>query len=346
MDGTLIEELREIGMTKYQSHAYVAAVSLGTSRPKELSEAADVPQARIYDIIDDLDEMGLIEKQSRGSGTIVSTPAPDVVLNEFRQRHFDDFTNKIRSLSSGLSTLYSRTENSEGFVTMVRSESSSLRHIRQIVEDADWWLALTISSDTYTKVADELAAAVDRGVSVRLILGDDPTGETKLEFPEAMRVRHRGISDVLAIADRSYGIFTSTYPSPNDQPYIVVQETNLNLLYQKYFEQIWPTSAVVQDSVIQWYLEPWWLINDIRDGKLPEDIELRIIGHRIKDRFKGEWTGQLIDYEMSGPVENDYKSALPVVASITVDTGENTLTVGGWKATVEDVAAHAIEVQR
>jgi sugar-specific transcriptional regulator TrmB len=344
----LIEELRELSMTQYQAHAYVAAVSLGESRPGELSEAADVPQARIYDVIDSLDEMGLIEKQSRGSGTVVSVPDPDIVLNEYKQRHFDDFGSKIQSVSAGLSTLYSRESDSEGFVTLVRTESSALRHIRQAIEDADWWLTLAISSDTYAEVADELAAAVDRGVTVRLILGDDPTGDSELDFPERMRVRHRGISDTLVAADRSYGVFSSTYPSTDPQPYIVSQEVNLVLFFQCYVEQIWPTSAVIQEGDVgeaRWYLDPWRVILDFRDELRSEDLSVRIIGHRTEDQFRSEWEGKIIDYEISGPVENSYESALPVVATLTVDVDGEVMTSGGWKATAEDLAAHAIEVR-
>lgn len=345
----LAEELQEIGMTQYQSHAYIGAVSLGTSRPGDLAEVVDIPQSRIYDVIGDLDEMGFVEVHTDSGGKEVAALPPDVALQQFKQRQFDSLETTIQSLNSGLSRLYDREQDTEGFVTMVRREESALRHIRQAVNDADWWLTLAISSDVYEEVADELANAVERGVTVRLILGDDPEGDATLDFPEAMRVRHRGISDTLVAADRSYGIFSSTYPSTDPQPYIVTQEVNLVLFFQCYVEQIWPTSAVIQDGDVRdarWYLDPWRVILDFRDDLLTEDLTIRIIGHRTEDQLKGEWTGTIVDYEMGGPVENDYESALPVTATLTVDIDGETMTTGGWKATAEELAAHAIEIRR
>ena len=52
MDDSIIDTLQEIGLTEYQSRAYVAAVSLGTARLSALSDESDIPQQRIYDVVD------------------------------------------------------------------------------------------------------------------------------------------------------------------------------------------------------------------------------------------------------------------------------------------------------
>lgn len=64
-DEDVVSHLQELGLTAYQSRAYVAAVRLGTARPNELAEAAEIPQARIYDVIDDLADLSLVEIRER-----------------------------------------------------------------------------------------------------------------------------------------------------------------------------------------------------------------------------------------------------------------------------------------
>lgn len=348
-ENRLTEQLQEIGMTKYQSLTYIAAVGLGTARPAELADEADVPQSRIYDVIDDLDEMGLVEVHERTGGKEVNAPPPEVILQEFKQRHFDSFTNTIQSVSTELSELYTHERNTRGYVTMVQSEDAALRHIRGAINDADWWLSLSLSPDLYATVADDLAAAVERGVTVRFIChGTTPTAEYEPEFPRSMWVRYREMSDVFAIADRGYGIFQGTYPATDEQPYLITQEGFMVHLLQNYSDQIWPTSAVLQEKEMypRWYLEPRHVITTFRDDLHEKQYTARLIGHRKGERYRDEWTGAIVDYDLSGPVDDDFLSALPVTATLTVDIGTETLSVGGWKSTAEEIAAHAIEISR
>jgi sugar-specific transcriptional regulator TrmB len=346
-DAQLVERLQEIGLTEYQSRAYVAAVGLGTATPGELADESGVPQARIYDVIDDLSDDGLVEEQVRDGNKVVSAPEPDVVLEEFKTRHVDRFSATIQSAVSDLSRLYQRETNTDGFVSMVSLEKSARRHVRRAVDDADWWLVISLPSETYEAVADEVAAAVDRGVTVRLVAHGDWERDDRA-FGSGIGVRRRSIADTLAVADRGYGVFNSDLPHADSSPYIVTQEANLVLLFQNYFEQFWSTSEVVRagDGLPRWYLDPWRVIADLGDDLAAGAYEVRVVGYRSAENRDGEWTGEVVDAELAGPVAGDFTSALPVRATLHVDVGEEVLTVGGWKATVEDVAASAIRIDR
>lgn len=345
----LVDRLQNIGLTEYQSRAYVAAVSLGTATPGELADESGVPQARIYDVIEDLSEKGFVEEQVRDGTKVVSAPEPGVVLEEFKNRHVDEFNATVQSAISGLSQMYQRETNTDGFVSMVSLEKSARRHIRRAIDDADWWLALSLPRATYDAVADDVKAAVDRGVTVRLVVHDaDPTAERDIRFPADVHVRRRSIADTLAVADRSYGVFNSDLPHADSSPYIVTQEANLVLLFQNYFQQFWSTSEVVQtgDAFPRWYLDPWRVITDLGTDLEGRAFTAHVVGYRPAENRDGEWTGELVGLELTGPVEGDFTSALPVRATLRIDTGNEVLAIGGWKATVEDVAASAIRLER
>jgi len=338
----LVEELQELGMTQYQAHAYVGAVSLGVSRPPDLAEEADVPQPRVYDVIDRLEEMGLLEVHSRSGGKEVEALPPEVALEEYKNRRVDDLTDTIRSVTSGLSPHFDREESSEGFMTMLRREAAAIRHIRQATNEADWWLTLVLPSDLYTEVADDVIEAVERGVTVRLILRD---GDTDANFPEAMSVRHRLLSNILVVADRSYGIFSSTAPSSAPLPYVVIRESNLAHLFQNYGVHIWPYLSAIQEGsgYPRWYLEPRYMILDKGDILRENTYTAKITGRWTGDRYMSEWTGTIMDYELTEPTDNPVSSFLGS-ARLSVDIGDEVVKVGGWKALSDQIAAHAIEI--
>lgn len=350
-DDRIIEYLGDLGLTEYQSRAYVATVSLDNARPSKIVEESGVPQARIYDVIDDLSDMGLVEVHERSGGKTVSAPSPDVVLDSFKERHINEYGSKVDLVAGELEKLHDRQRNTHGSVTMLRHGESALRHMRQAIDEAEWWVSLSLTPDLYDELEAEIEAALDRGVTIRLVIAtDDPDGSIdSASFPEALRVRSRSLSDILVVADRTYGVFSSEVPTDRTQSYIVVQEVNLALQFQQYYEQIWTSSDHVQDgnSFPRRYLDPWRAILDLRDAfDSDEEFHARIEGYETASRTRGTWAGRIVDYELTGPIEADYSVSLPVTATLTIDTDDERLTVGGWKANVEDIATQGLVISR
>lgn len=346
----LIERLGDLGLTEYQSRAYLAAVHLGTGRPNDLAEASDVPQARIYDVIDDLSDIGLVEVHEQSGGKTISAPPPRAVMEAFKQRRVDRFSETVDSAISGLEQLHHEDGQPEGFVTMVATRESALRHVRQAVESAEWWLNLALPVDLYRDVADAVEAALDRGVTVRLVIpGGEERASAAVDFPERLNVRRRPLADTMAVADRGYGVFSTRSPRQSDQPYVVTQESTLVFLFQNYFEQFWPGSTVLQadETFPRRYLDPWRAIIDLRERlRQGETLHAKVTGFQNRTRRVGTWEGPIVDYELSGPVPAEYTVVIPAKAALFVEIDGERMEVGGRKATRAHIAADGLEVRR
>lgn len=355
-DDGVVETLQDLGLTEYQSRAYVAAVRLGTARPNDLAEESGVPQARIYDVIDDLAARGLVEVHQRSRGKEVSAPPPERALDGLKRRHVEEFTDTVEDAAGALSRLHEQTRTTEAFVSMINHRESAVRHAERAIDAAEWWLTLSLSPDRYRRLEDEVASAIDRGVTVRLVLRSDGEADSveelpEFSFPEELAVRYRELADTFVLADRQYGIYSSARPSDSDdaQPYFVMQEPNLVLVFQSYAEQIWPASAVVSsdDGFPRRYLDPWHAIADLRDElDAGEPFAATVEGRQTDTGRSGAWSGPIRGYELEGPTAADYAVAIPVTASLLIDTDEGRLSVGGWKARIEDVAADGVEIDR
>lgn len=345
----LTERLQELGLTEYQSRTYVAAVELGEARPPKIVEKSGVPQARIYDVIADLSEMGLVEVHEKSGGKTVGAPPPDVALDSYKERHVNEFSETIDYISTELEKTHEREQTTAGSVTVLRHDESANRHMRRAIADAEWWIALSLTPERYAELEDEILDALDRGVTVRLVVttsdfGANVTGD---EFPDDLLVRSRQLSDLLVATDRSYGVYSGDMPTNDERSYHVVTNQNLVLQFQQYYEQIWTSSRSVQEphSLPRRYLDPWRAILDLQaDFDNDEPLEVRVVGHETGSRVGGTWTGSVVDYELEGPIDADYKVSVPVKATLIVDIDGEEVTVGGWKATVEDIAAEGLEI--
>lgn len=347
-DVETVEHLQELGLTEYQSRAYLAAVTFGRGTPSDLSEESGVPQARIYDVIDGLQDLGLVEIHSQKQGKEVTAPSPQTVLRQFERRRTEELSNRVSTAIADLEGIYHRfEENPDSFITMVSREESAMRHVRRAVEKAEWWLTISIEGHLYPEIRDLIADALDRSVTVRLLLNEENPELEQYSFPPSLRVRHRKTADTIIAADRAYGIFNSKHPARSGQPYIITQERNLVLLFQNYSEQIWPTSKVVQEGTefSRRYLDPWHAIIDLRDRfDRGEELYATVRGTDTSTHRKDTWEGRIGDYELSGPVEADFVTSMPVEASLVIETDHGPMTVGGWKATLEDIATDGIEI--
>ena len=349
MDETdVVERLQELGLTEYQSRGYLAAVRLGNARPSELAEESGVPRARIYDVIDDLGRLGFVDVRERSGGKEVRAPPPEVVLEQFRKRKVTRLSETVESTVSALERLHDPGEGSTGFVSMVGLRESAVRHVQQAIETADWWLSMAMPLDLYHDVADEVEAAIDRGVNVRLVLPDEDVGAVDpAELPDWIEVRHRSLADTLVAADRTYGVFSSRSPRAQEEPFIATQVDPLVFLFQNYFEQFWTGSAWLQsvDTFPRRYLDPWRVLKDLADDvDGGADFSVRVSGYHTAEERTGTWEGRLVDYELTSPDPADYRVVLPVKAALFLDVDGERTEVGGRKAVLATIAADGLEV--
>ncbi|WP_425499276.1 TrmB family transcriptional regulator sugar-binding domain-containing protein [Natronosalvus rutilus] len=149
-------------------------------------------------------------------------------------------------------------------MTVLSHEKSANRHMRRAIEETEWWLSL--SPDRYALFESEIRDALDRGVTVRLVVATTDSEENvgTNGFPDGLRVRTRQISGVLVAADRAYSVYSGGMPTNSGRSYHVVANQSLTLQFQHYYEQIWSSSRIVQEAISlpARYLNPWRAIID------------------------------------------------------------------------------------
>lgn len=67
-DTDLIEKLKLMGFSEYASKAFIALVKLGEASAPSIASKADVPQSKIYGVLDDLYEKGFVGRTTKPKG--------------------------------------------------------------------------------------------------------------------------------------------------------------------------------------------------------------------------------------------------------------------------------------
>lgn len=347
----VVDRLRALELTEYQARVYAAAVRLGSASPTELADESGVPQSRVYDVIDDLEAMGLVEDREASEGKLVVTPPPTQTLEAFKDRRIDEFVEKLDAAVSGLETFHETEDVAGQFITMVRLRRSAIRHVRRAIDSAEWWLSLALPLDVFQAVEDEVIAAVDRGVNVRLVVPepDESIDASAARYPDGVAVRQRLLADVLTLADRRYGVFSSLTSQAESPNYVIIQEPNLVFQLQNFYEMFWPASTELQAQTgfPRRYLDPWRTLKNIADD-IDDGVEFHATAtgyHNVRERT-GSWEGPITGYDLSGPVDADYKALLPTKANLFMELDGETVGVGGRRARQMEIAADVLEIDR
>ena len=58
----LIEKLKELGLTEYESKSYLSLIENGVETGNEVAKTSGVPQTRVFSSLHNLVEMGLVTK--------------------------------------------------------------------------------------------------------------------------------------------------------------------------------------------------------------------------------------------------------------------------------------------
>lgn len=168
--------LEEFGLTEYRAKAFVALTRLGEGTAKEVSQVADIPQARVYDCMEALHERGLVDVQQSKPRLFRAVSVGEAV--ETLERRYDD---RLTRLQSNLSRLEAPdTGDEEPGVWVAEGAESIADRMRELVDAADRevWVALPEPALVTDDLVGALGAATDRGVDVLVGSPDEPLRET------------------------------------------------------------------------------------------------------------------------------------------------------------------------
>ncbi len=192
--------LRDLGLSEYEARAYRSLLEHSPTTAKELSRTSDVPMGRIYDVLNSLEQNGLARSQSASRPKKYVAVEPDAALDRLladRRQELAEKADQYEAIVEELSgELQSPPPVDETFWTAAVGPTEAVELLVERIAAADRSIVMVLS--TYTEqffdvedasplILDELAAALDRGVEIRLLMLSDLV----VKFPETVGERYR-----------------------------------------------------------------------------------------------------------------------------------------------------------
>jgi sugar-specific transcriptional regulator TrmB len=165
-DSTLRDRLTALGLSEKEVATYLAVLESGGAKASEIAADTGVSKRYVYSLAEQLADRGMVTVDDHTVPTRVRPRPPEEVI--------DSLASQLESVESALSERYSETERADTTFDVIKSRATVLGRLAETVGQAANEITLTLPYRYVDEVREELAAAVDRGVLVLLVVTDPP----------------------------------------------------------------------------------------------------------------------------------------------------------------------------
>jgi hypothetical protein len=234
-------------------------------------------------------------------------------------------------------------------VSLVKSRSTILRYLEEIIAGAEYELAVSLTPGLLRRFRDELAAKVANGVSVELLVtpaskAPDPETFDYLEVSTIARARRGITTPILAVADGEYSVYATQDALRDDRERygVIFNRSALGFLVSGFFGTVlWTTAeTLATDGAARpfprRYASIRRAVKDVKEHG-DEPFYATVEGRDIETGESVTVRGRVVDLAFEDTEE---------VASLVVETASGRVEIGGRVAALEDVEGQEIVIGR
>ena len=237
--------LRELGLTEYEARAYAFLASTGPSTAGELSNVANVPYSRIYDILSRLERRGWVEVQA-GRPSRYRSKAPAEVIRLLKTEQERNLKELGEAVVKELEPLYSRkAEAKRPDVWVIRGSRNILAKVGEMLARADVEALISLPNlpQEVSSLVTYLPLLEAKNITIRALISKK-LKLRKTDLPDKLEVRKREtlFGGGVVVDGREVLLVLG---SSGELLGIWSDEVGLARFAKEYFEYLWKDSGMV-----------------------------------------------------------------------------------------------------
>jgi sugar-specific transcriptional regulator TrmB len=191
-----LNKLKDFGLNTYESKLWTALLSRGISTAGELSDIANVPRSRSYDVLESLEKKGFIIMKLGKPIKYVAVP-PQEVLERVKKKIAEDSENQTKILEnlkgsevlSELSLLHSQgveLVEPTDLSGALKGRSNLYNHLETMIKSAETTVDLMTTAEGLVRKAESLKGIIQKAKErkIKIRIAAPLTKETEKIFKE------------------------------------------------------------------------------------------------------------------------------------------------------------------
>ena len=162
MDEQMLEAMKTLGFSAYESRAYLALLEEFPVNGYALSKASGIPRSRIYEVLKNLIDKQMVFEEAQGKASIYTPVEPEIFIKKLRGQYgkiFDD-------LAEYAGSLYREPKQDDRLV-VIQGRENIISFLKVLLNGAQSRVAVSIWDEELNALTEELDDALARGVRLR-----------------------------------------------------------------------------------------------------------------------------------------------------------------------------------
>ncbi|NJE45969.1 TrmB family transcriptional regulator [Thermococcus sp. GR7] len=326
----IIEKLQKLGLTKYESLAYITLLKLGPSKATDITKESGIPHTRVYDVLSSLHRKGFVDVM-HGAPRLYKPVNPEVVLEKIKEEFIEDLEN----LKAAFLELY-RQVHGEGLpeIWTIQGFENTVERAEYVIRTAKHEVLINAPFEFLRLLKDEIKRRKD---IIFVIISNFEEIPEWLNADNIILAKTGGAPWLMAswiIGDIDYALFFGALPRDKRR---------------EKFYSFWAKSPKIIQNYMHWfytiYLDNSEIIKPLNYDKLPKPLSFvnirtlitvlkftelprraEVIGRLVETKEPVTLDGEIVEYEYT-----------PLMANVTVKASGKEWKVGGIGSYFEDV---------
>ncbi len=162
MDEKMMEEMKTLGFSAYESRAYLTLLEEFPVNGYALSKASGIPRSRIYEVLKNLISKQMVFEETQGKNRVYTPMEPEIFIKKLRARYNKTFD----ELAQYAGTLYREPKQDDKLV-VIQGRENIISFLQVLIKGARERVAVSIWDEELNALTDEFDDALDRGVKLR-----------------------------------------------------------------------------------------------------------------------------------------------------------------------------------
>jgi sugar-specific transcriptional regulator TrmB len=129
----IVQQLKKLGFNEYESKSYISLVKQGPVTAYQVSKESGIPRARIYDVLNNLVEKGIVMKEEINDTTRYS-PLP---VETFLQKAQSEWQSTYSVLSDSLRDLETSGKKIDNRVITLKDYKTIISYCKTLLKKAE-----------------------------------------------------------------------------------------------------------------------------------------------------------------------------------------------------------------
>jgi len=198
----VLSSLQTLGLSQYESQAYVALLRHPRVTAYELAKQSTIPPSKVYEVLERLRTKKLVGVVETGGSARYVPLEPAEAMSRYR-RTYDEVLDR---LEDRLGTIYSSERERDGYLWNLEGREAVLLKAEEMIGAAREELLLALWPEELPRLEPHLVAADSRGVAIAVCLygeGDPGVGVVYHHPTDQVVVRDQGTKRMVLVADTS-----------------------------------------------------------------------------------------------------------------------------------------------